>query len=528
MKRICMEMNKKRIRLGWLCSLLLLCWLPVWGQEQTLYIDDGMIVIEDGKYTQGESTNVHTGSYLIKQKTPATPTSNSIIVKGGTHDITLDGVNIEKADDVGETHSAFEIIKESGAVVNLTLEGENVLTAGDGSPYTIGLTRSGIFVPKNTKLTITAKSTGTLIAKGGSSDTQDVNVRGAGIGGCWSNNGYWEKDAGIIEICGGVIEAYGASKYKNTAPDIGVDGTVNITGGIVRFGNGEIEEELVNRTGGIVFIKNQGTIYGESCELPNDLEIKEGDELTISAGITLTNNSTVTNNGCFYNYGNIEGKGDIVNNGVMYLGKSTITPSGEEVLDGKIEGGIAGKDYLFDLSSEGVLMIIKTNEVTALTGDFENWSIDIDVSSTDAPEITLKNVKIDARGRNEFAMRAMQNATLILEPGTQNYLYGDADAAGLLVAQVAQLTIKGTGSLEVESGSGRGAAIGGRYNQNVGVIKIESGNIVAKSKGRGSAIGTGVSGSCKEINISGGELTLEGAVSASILNITGGIFKLNS
>lgn len=72
MKRICMEMNKKRIRLGWLCSLLLLCGLPVWGEELTLYIDEGMIVIEDGKYTQGENTYNHTGGYLIKQKTPAT------------------------------------------------------------------------------------------------------------------------------------------------------------------------------------------------------------------------------------------------------------------------------------------------------------------------------------------------------------------------------------------------------------------------------------------------------------------------
>ena len=113
-------------------------------------------------------------------------TNNTITVEGGTHNITLQDVNIQVSDN---DSCAFKL--EDNAKVNLTFSGTNVLKSGT---YCAGLQ-----VPDGTTLTITGDETGSLTAIGG--------YYGAGIGSGGSDIG--AGNGGNITINGGRVIANG-------------------------------------------------------------------------------------------------------------------------------------------------------------------------------------------------------------------------------------------------------------------------------------------------------------------------------
>ena len=135
-----------------------------------------------------------------------------IAVVGGTHNITLENVNIIAT---GMYDCAFAL--SGNAVVNLTLVGENTLTSG--------MYRAGLEAPAGTTLTINAESTGHSLTA--------TSYAGAGIGGQVGGDG------GTITISGGKVTAeskLAAGIGGGSAPALGSAGNggkVTISGGKV-------------------------------------------------------------------------------------------------------------------------------------------------------------------------------------------------------------------------------------------------------------------------------------------------------
>ena len=143
-------------------------------------------------------------------------TNNTITVEGGTHNITLQDVNIQVSDN---DSCAFKL--EDNAKVNLTFSGTNVLKSGT---YCAGLQ-----VPDGTTLTITGDETGSLTAIGG--------YYGAGIGSGGSdigagNGGGRSGAGGTITISGGTVSAQGASVTIGTGDNAATYYSAGIGDGI--------------------------------------------------------------------------------------------------------------------------------------------------------------------------------------------------------------------------------------------------------------------------------------------------------
>jgi uncharacterized repeat protein (TIGR02543 family) len=154
-------------------------------------------------YSANQLTIRSAGDYTIS----GTSTNDRIIVATGLKNVnvTLSGVSINVSSI--DNACAFDI---TGAVVNVTLTGTNVLKSGRN--------RAGLKVPDGATLVITANSTGTLEAVGGngsngsnaygSNSAGGARGGGAGIGGdagSYSDIGH----CGTISLLGGNITATG-------------------------------------------------------------------------------------------------------------------------------------------------------------------------------------------------------------------------------------------------------------------------------------------------------------------------------
>jgi hypothetical protein len=293
------------------------------------------------------------GPYLIKGT--GSPTTDRIQVQSGVSAaIILEDINIDVSGTSGA--AAFDL---SGATVNLTLTGSNILASGDS--------RAGIHAPWGSTLEISANSTGSLDATGGNGGagigggggvtisggtvTATGGVSGAGIGGNSGGGGGsimidggtvtargGVSGAGIgggssgggggVTIAGGTVTATGGGTNSSGGGSITISGgAVNATGKIggstymppdegtitglsgnaVVFASsiGPILTAGGNATQAIVFKGNAGTMYGDVI-LGFDVTIPAGrtlnfldnsQTLTVPGAVTLTNNGTINKNG---------------------------------------------------------------------------------------------------------------------------------------------------------------------------------------------------------------------------------------
>lgn len=172
----------------------------------------------------GQSWTDYSGSITLKGES----STHAVEVVNGEHDVIMDGIKLTHAKG-----SPFDI--KSGAMVNLTLTGDNTVSAVDDE-YA-----SGIQVPEGAELTITKDSTGSLTASGVES--------GAGIGSPGGTGGS-NTAGGRIVIEGGTVTANGGTSYgtgnaiKGSGAGIGggsygAGGTIIINGGTVKaYGGG--------------------------------------------------------------------------------------------------------------------------------------------------------------------------------------------------------------------------------------------------------------------------------------------------
>jgi hypothetical protein len=300
--------------------------------DSVLTISGGSISSSSYTYTGGILTITEDGIYTIAMRSGVTIAEDDCIVvaPGVTADITLSNVHIEVWGN-----SAFDM---SGATVNLTLVGTNILIGGlGGGP-------AGLHVPEGSTHTINASDTShSLTAKSGDEKTVagrpvEYYGTGAGIGGSSGN-----ATGGNITINNGTVTAvggYGAGIGGASIGGAGDGGTVTINGGIVtaigRDGAGIGGGTSGN--GGTVMI-NDGTVTASTTGVGNGcvgIGGKNG-SVTIRGGMI---NATGGSSGRFYGGGAGIGGGD----GTITITGGTVNATGGE---GGYGGGagIGGSQY---------------------------------------------------------------------------------------------------------------------------------------------------------------------------------------
>jgi len=250
-------------------------------------------------YTGNILTITGSGTYYISMREGKISTSSErIVVNSGINaNITLTDVRIDRSfNDV----SAFDM---TGATVNLTLIGNNILKSGYGM--------AGIEVSEGT-LVITEASGGSLDVTGGHRGAgigslnfyspSSISIRGgiinatggtgaAGIGD--ASTGYVKNYSGIINISGGTVSADGGSAgIGSTGSEFG--GIINISGGIITT------SKIGNSSSGVGgFVGRYGTI-----------NISGGDITATRIGGNSTAGTTININGGIINADTIGSKYD--------------------------------------------------------------------------------------------------------------------------------------------------------------------------------------------------------------------------
>ena len=242
-----------------------------------------------------------------------------VIASNANVSITFNGVSITGLDT-----DQSPLLLNSGATLDLKIEGVNTLTAGYNS--------AGIQSPQGTKLTI--NGTGSLAAKGGN--------RGAGIGG--GDGGYvGGESGGDITINGGTIVA---TSDGGGAGIGGASGGIGIGG--VGGGGG------AGGAGGHITI-NGGTVTATSKSSGAGIGGGEGGASSDGGGpggIIIINGGTITATGGFYGSGIGGGGGGGGSNhggssGDITINGGTVMATGGNIAFGGagIGGGSAGYGY---------------------------------------------------------------------------------------------------------------------------------------------------------------------------------------
>ena len=440
-----------------LCLCMMGTMIPVTMFPVTVQAADSVpcgslaVVGDTNSYTYSDNTLTITGSEALTISGNTT-TEHIVVAENVTANVTLSGATIQFSDGDSSTSTAgtCAFLIFSGAAVNMTLTGENILQSGY---YCAGLQVEGALV-------ITEESTGSLTSKGGS--------EGAGIGGGDSGAG------GSIEISGGTVSATGGDHGAGIGGgDSGAGGNIKISGGTVtakstRYGAGigggdsgaggsiEISGGTVSATGG----ENGAGIGGGYCGQGGSIEISggtvkasgdyqgagigggyfgSGGEITISGG-------TVTADGGRYGAG--------IGGGDSGAGGSIVISGGEVVATGGSEGaGIGGGD-----SGDGGNIVISGGKVTA-TGIWYGAGIGGGCDGESGTFATQKEAQAAGGSALIFASSISDTSGKegswngIIFERKSGTVYGDATLLGdLTIPEGYTLTIPENASLTIPNG----------------------------------------------------------------------------
>ena len=252
----------------------------------------------------------------------------------GNGTLTLNGATIQGGTSTGSVPYGAGIYAQcnSGESVSLTIEliGENTITGYYG--IYVNAEISADSYGTDASLTITGESNGSLKVSGSyhgiyvksgtggaSLNINDASVVASSSSSYFSYAGVYVQSSAhatsspqlSLKVNGGSLTASGGDGISfnvGSFGDIGATTSLTITDhAIVDARNGGISADGVSvkpnvnigstdSTGGIVWNGSEGTVYGD-VELQEDLEIGEGETLTIPEGSTLNSNGNLTNNG---------------------------------------------------------------------------------------------------------------------------------------------------------------------------------------------------------------------------------------
>lgn len=398
-----------------------------------------LMTLNDGDNGTGWSfeSNANGLTLTVYDGANITVTTNGQLFTGQI-DIAANAMATITVRDLGITRNVWRnsaIRLNANANLTLILEGINTVSSANQS--------AGISVPADATLTI--DGSGSLEARG----TGD----GSGIGG---NMGM--TTTGTVVINGGVVTAIGSHGGRGIGghgPASSTYGHLILNGDAVVFTNSIAEDAGGSaRTRGILFIGNEGTVYGNVS--PPSFTIQATQTLVVPYGGTLTVDNDVT----VRNYGNITGYGMVINNG-------TITPNPVHLVSPNVPF----------IDADGTTQTpVMARVVTAYTDILDDavhdgwWVVQGDVN----------------RGR----ITVHGNVNLILADGA-HLSGGGLNVAGENSLTIyAQSTDSQVGQLTAQGGPNE-AGIGGNRGQSGGIITINGGKISATGSNNSAGIGGG-------------------------------------
>ena len=432
--------------------------------------------------------NTNTRDVLLYDGHTLTGTGGKVtyvtIADGAT--VTLRDVNITNINNTAHRYAGITCLGDA----TIILVGDNAVTGGNNS--------AGIFVPSDKTLTISGN--GSLTATG-----DDYS---AGIGGNQNT------DCGNIVIAGGSITAFGGKYAAGIGSRTqGSCGNITIARSVtsVTATKGEYATHSIgigsgkNSTCGIVTI---GGVEGYISESP----------YTYIPGNTLTSVVHFDANGgegtmddwlftCDGSQQNIPASTFTAPEGLLYLGWNTSADgSGQYFAPDKPIVDIGNVTLYAQWMLQTVTINSSTGELTLNDGQTITGTggKETHVTIADGATVTLRDVNITSISRNSShkwaGITCLGDATIILVG--DNAITGGYYSAGIFIPDHRTLTIRGNGSLIVESKDSYSPGIGGNKETDCGNIVIAGGSITAT--GGRAAIGCAYNASCGNITITDG------------------------
>lgn len=274
--RIKLKRRFRRFAAAAACAVLLTAVPAAAFAEEYVDISQGGVQLFDNE-PNGCPGHVITGS--------TTDTSHKILVEGGNHKITLEGVRIDFSGTRSD-NSPFAIGGNSS--VDLTLKGDNYFASSAGL-FAFNRALPAIWVEPGSSLTIggtgsleahaavpslTATSGAAGIGGANNEDFGNVTINGgiiksygsgagAGIGGGYIDGR--QDQSGDVTINGGYVQAFGSSLATASGAGIGAGengdyiGTITINGGIVHAIGGDVNQPSIGGGGHAFGATKNGT-----------------------------------------------------------------------------------------------------------------------------------------------------------------------------------------------------------------------------------------------------------------------------
>ncbi len=398
---------------------------------------------------------------------------NCIVVSGVELNLTIKDLTIDMS---SRYYNIAALTVRDDAVLNLTLEGENMLHGGASGG-------AGICVKQGATLVVTENSTGSLTATGGNGEGGGAGIgangTGVSLGGTYDKG--TEQKVGTIQIKGGTIVAQGGTyRFMEIAiaaagiggADQGKTGTIEISGGTVTATGGQGAAGIGGGTDGSV---ESITISGGNvtANAPNESSSgKKGAaigsgkssmaigmigcaEITISGGMVEAN-------------GNI-GYSDISNSGMGFEGGSvTISGGTVTVADGcKMEAETVNVDqghlmhhYTLSFEIHDETLANGTTETATVTiGENENaytGSLSLSVENGKATgTLEIRNTTLYGNQSVSLTIGAKSYETKTINLDTQQLVIWGSEPGLLLASKDDAVTCSYQSGVMTLSGNGK-------------------------------------------------------------------------
>ncbi len=440
--------------------------------------------------------------------------------------LTIDGINI----DLSAMENAYAVLAFTGTGNNLTLAGDNTIISdedhaginvGADTELTISGTGtldvtvtwygagiggnrsedSGTINITSGEITVLSESAGACIGGGKNGDNGIINITGGivtanGNGSGAGLGGGEDGDGGEIYISGGTITAMGGSGAA------GIGGGFRGNGGIVEITGGRVESCGGGYAMGDPSIINGAGIGGGLNGAGGTIRISGG-EVYAEAGYESSNDIGAGPNG---EDGSIEFSGDAV----VVLRHNNISPPPTKTIDDEYISSYGNSFDLSTLPFAYTVELATTQDFTITQTDGEALNYMEILSTVAGVNLTIEGINIDLSAmENSYAVLTFTGTGNNLTLAGDNTIISDEDHAGINVGADTELTISGTGTLDVTV-TWYGAGIGGNRSEDSGTINITSGEITVLSESAGACIGGGLNGNNGIINITGGIVTANG------------------
>ena len=342
-----MKILKRKTLAALLALSLLASLLPLGAQPALAAAPENQVIYVGGQnVTRGGYWTTDSDGTVTQYTGPDMPADKYVHYDADTNTLTLHNATIKEyvSDDISTyvMGAAIGVFNQQGnAELTIQLEGSNTIAdvstgifvlahssstgdatltiTGDGSLNASGIL-NGIMVQSNSgdatltiqdaDVTLTSNSGNGVTVQAGSTDSSGKHTITLSVeGGSLTASG--RTGISFDSASSSTVFATNLTVSNNAivrANDVGS----KISNVDLQIGKGN------NSSGGIVFDGNQGTVYG-NVTLQEDLEIGDGETLTIPEGASLTidSSATLTNEGAVTNSGTLTNNGTINNSGTL-------------------------------------------------------------------------------------------------------------------------------------------------------------------------------------------------------------------